>query len=58
MPTRIIWGAQDIALIKEGAEMSMEFVPKGDLIYIEEAGHFVQHEEPERVNRLIEEFVG
>jgi pimeloyl-ACP methyl ester carboxylesterase len=58
MPTRIIWGAQDIALIREGAEMSMEFVPTGDLIFIEEAGHFVQHEEPERVNHLIEAFVG
>lgn len=57
MPTRIIWGAQDIALIREGAQMSMEFVDHGDLIYIEEAGHFVQHEEPDRVNQLIEEFL-
>lgn len=57
MPTRIIWGAQDIALIREGAQMSMEWVDNGDLIYIEEAGHFVQHEEPERVNSLIEEFL-
>jgi pimeloyl-ACP methyl ester carboxylesterase len=57
MPTRIIWGAQDIALIREGAQMSMEFVDHGDLIYIEEAGHFVQHEAPDRVNELIAEFL-
>ena len=57
VPTRIIWGAKDIALIRAAAQMSMEFVADGDLIYIEEAGHFVQHEAPDQVNQLIEEFL-
>lgn len=57
MPTRIIWGAQDVALIREAAQMSMEFVENGDLIYIDDAGHFVQHEAPDRVNTLIDEFL-
>ncbi len=56
VPTRIIWGAQDVAIIREAAQMSMEFVADGDLTYIEDAGHFVQHEAPEQVNRLIGEF--
>jgi epoxide hydrolase 4 len=57
IPTRIIWGAQDVALIREGAQMSLEFTTNGEVIYLEEAGHFVQHEEPDRVNQLIEEFL-
>jgi pimeloyl-ACP methyl ester carboxylesterase len=57
IPTRIIWGAQDVALIREAAQMSMEFVDHGDLHYLEDCGHFVQHEAPERVNRLIGEFL-
>lgn len=57
VPTRIIWGVNDVALIREAAQMSMEFVANGDLIYIEDAGHFVQHEAPDRVNQLIDEFL-
>lgn len=57
IPTRIIWGAQDVALIREAAQMSMEFVDHGDLHYLEDCGHFVQHEAPERVNPLIGEFL-
>jgi len=57
VPTRIIWGVHDVAIIREAAQMSLEFTTNGDLIYIEEAGHFVQHEEPARVNALIEEFL-
>jgi pimeloyl-ACP methyl ester carboxylesterase len=58
VPTRIIWGTQDQALIREAAQMSLEFTLNGELFYIEEAGHFVQHEEPDRVNALIGEFLG
>ncbi len=57
VPTRIIWGAKDIAIIRRAAQMSMEYVENGDLIYVEEAGHFVQHEEPDRVNLLLDEFL-
>jgi epoxide hydrolase 4 len=58
VPTRVIWGAQDQAIIRQAAQMSMEFVQNGELFYIEQAGHFVQHEEPDRVNALIGEFLG
>jgi pimeloyl-ACP methyl ester carboxylesterase len=57
VPTRIIWGAKDVAIIRRAAQMSMEFVQNGDLMYLEDAGHFVQHEAPDRVNQLIEEFL-
>ncbi|MCS6845722.1 MAG: alpha/beta hydrolase [Caldilineales bacterium] len=57
VPTLMIWGAQDIALGRELAEPSIALCDRGRLVFIEEAGHFVQHEEPERVNALLLEFL-
>lgn len=58
VPTLMIWGAQDIALGREMAEPSIALCDRGRLVFIEEAGHFVQHEEPEQVNRLLIQFLG
>jgi pimeloyl-ACP methyl ester carboxylesterase len=57
MPTRIIWGAHDAFLSRELATLSAEYCDDAEVIYIEEATHWVQHEEPERVNSLIENFL-
>ena len=57
VPTRIIWGANDIALSRELAPLSLEMCDKGDLFFLEEATHWVQHDEPERVNELILDFL-
>ena len=51
--TLLIWGARDVALSREMAEPSIELCDRGHLAFIEEASHWVQHEEPERVNELI-----
>jgi epoxide hydrolase 4 len=52
--TRIVWGARDVALGREMVEPSAALCePQADVAWIEEAGHWVQHEEPERVNALI-----
>ena len=56
-PTLMIWGAHDIALGREMAQPSIDLCDDGRLEFIEEAGHFVQHEEPERVNDLIVAFL-
>ncbi|MEZ4663558.1 MAG: alpha/beta hydrolase [Caldilineaceae bacterium] len=56
-PTLIIWGAQDAFIGREYAEKSLEMCDNGKLVMIEEATHWVQHEEPERVNELILEFL-
>lgn len=53
VPTRIIWGAKDIALLRIQAEQSLEYCEEGELIVLEDASHFVQHDEPERVSELI-----
>lgn len=55
VPTLLIWGARDRALGRELAESSIERCDDGRLVFVEEATHWVQHEEPERVNRLLVE---
>jgi pimeloyl-ACP methyl ester carboxylesterase len=50
VPTRILWGRRDAFLLPELAHASMEFCVTGDLIEFPEATHWLQHEEPERVN--------
>ncbi|MFZ2488114.1 MAG: alpha/beta hydrolase [Anaerolineae bacterium] len=57
VPTRMIWGAQDIALGKEMAQPSIELCDQGELVLLEQAGHFVQHEEPAQVNALLLDFL-
>ena len=56
-PTLIIWGAQDAFIGREYAEESLAMCDSGKLVILEEATHWVQHEEPARVNELILEFL-
>ncbi|RAK00554.1 pimeloyl-ACP methyl ester carboxylesterase [Larkinella arboricola] len=58
VPLLLIWGTRDQALIRELAQPSIELCDRGKLVYIEEATHWVQHEAPDRVNRLIINFAG
>jgi pimeloyl-ACP methyl ester carboxylesterase len=57
MPTLLIWGAKDKFLGREVAEASLQQCPYGKLVMIDEATHWVQHEEADRVNKLIAEFI-
>lgn len=56
MPVRIIWGRRDAVLEWEMAETSLDLCDAGELFFIEEAGHFVQHDAPQRVNQLLLDF--
>lgn len=56
VPTLLIWGAQDQFLGRELAQPSIDLCDEGRLVMLEQATHWVQHEEPERVNQLIESF--
>jgi pimeloyl-ACP methyl ester carboxylesterase len=56
-PTLVIWGAKDKFIIREAAQMSLEYCDNVRLEYIEDATHWVQHEEPQRVNQLLGEFL-
>jgi pimeloyl-ACP methyl ester carboxylesterase len=56
-PTLLIWGAKDHYFRRELASICIEVCDKGTLKWIEEAGHWVLHEEPEKVGALLQEFL-
>ncbi|XWW44730.1 alpha/beta hydrolase [Fibrella sp. USSR17] len=53
VPTLLIWGAKDAFLIRDMAQPSIDLCPQGKLVFVEEATHWVQHEEADLVNRLL-----
>ncbi len=53
----LIWGARDRFLGREMAQPSIDLCDQGKLVFIEEASHWVQHEEPDRVNQLLLAFL-
>jgi len=57
VPTLLIWGAQDQALEREMAQLSIDLCDNGELVVVEEATHWVHHEEASLVNELIDTFL-
>lgn len=57
VPTLLLWGAQDRFLGRELAQASIKRCSQGQLIFLEDATHWLHHEQPERVNSLIHEFL-
>ena len=57
MPVRIIWGLGDQFLSPMLATESLKFCENAELVWVGEATHWVHHEQPEIVNRLIKEFL-
>ncbi len=55
-PTLLIWGARDRFLGQEMVGPSLELCDRGRAEVLPDATHWVQHEEPERVNRLLLDF--
>lgn len=53
-PTLMIWGEKDVALTKRTTYGTERWVPNLTLHYLPEASHWVQQDDPEGVNRLIE----
>ena len=56
VPAMLIWGTKDRALGEELARPSIDLCDNGRLAKIEGASHWLQHEEPGRVNALIADF--
>lgn len=52
-PARVIWGDRDPFLDSRLAEAALALCDRGEAFHIPEATHWVQHEEPERVNDLL-----
>jgi epoxide hydrolase 4 len=57
VPTLVIWGKRDAALVPEMARASVEQCDDGRLEILADATHWVQHEEPARVNQLVLDFL-
>ena len=53
VPTLILWGKRDAALSAEMAQDSIELCDNGQLVFFENATHWVQHDETEEVNRQL-----
>jgi pimeloyl-ACP methyl ester carboxylesterase len=57
IPTLLVWGAKDSFLVRNMALPSIDLCDQGRLVFFEEATHWVQHEEPDQVNRLLIDFL-
>ncbi len=56
VPTRILWGERDKFLMSEMARESLRYCTNAELFPFPDATHWLQHEEPEKVSRLLAEF--
>jgi pimeloyl-ACP methyl ester carboxylesterase len=54
-PTLVIWGERDRFLGAELAEPARAWVPDARVVRLPDASHWVQHDEPDVVNRLLVE---
>jgi pimeloyl-ACP methyl ester carboxylesterase len=57
VPTLLLWGTGDEFLSREMAQPSIDLCDDGRLEFFEGATHWLQHEEPERVNARLIEFL-
>ena len=57
VPTRVIWGERDGALLPGLLDGLDDFVPGVEICRIAHGTHWIAHEFPDRVNRLIREFI-
>ncbi len=57
VPTLVIWGEQDRALLPGLLDGMEDFVPDLTVRRVPDGSHWVVHEQPDLVNRLIREFV-
>jgi pimeloyl-ACP methyl ester carboxylesterase len=58
VPTLILWGRHDVALDAALAPRSRDLCDDARLVMFDDATHWVQHDEADRVNALLAEFVG
>jgi len=56
-PTLIIWGKNDIALSSDLPELTKPFVNDLKIVYIENGNHFIQQDQPKKVNEIMEDFL-
>ncbi len=57
VPVRVLWGDRDQALEPALADASVARCAAGEAFHFADATHWLQHEEPERVNALLLDFL-
>lgn len=57
-PTLVVWGDQDPHLGKDLVTLFRRGIPHLEALHIPDAGHFVQHDRPDVVNRALADFLG
>jgi pimeloyl-ACP methyl ester carboxylesterase len=57
VPTLMMWGMKDFALTHRMARPSMDYVDQGNLIFFEDATHWVQLDAAEEVNEYLIDFL-
>lgn len=57
VPVQIIWGRKDRYALPALAEASKALCADGRLTFLDDATHWVAHDEPERVNAILLEFL-
>ena len=57
VPTLVIWGEKDTALLTGNLEGLEAFVPDLTVKRVPDASHWIVHEKPALVNQLIREFL-
>lgn len=53
VPTTLIWGVDDAYGARDLAGLSIALCDRGRVVFLDNATHWVQHDEPERVTALI-----
>jgi pimeloyl-ACP methyl ester carboxylesterase len=57
VPVRVIWGGHDTFLDRGLAEAGIALCDRGEVFHRPNATHWVQHEEPDAVNRMLIDFL-
>ena len=57
VPVQVIWGDRDRFLDHRLAEAGIAACEHGEVHHLRQASHWVQHEEPDEVNRLLRRFL-
>src|SRR2546421_12576323 len=57
VPAKIVWGAKDEFAPIGGAYRFTKELPEAELVVLDDAGHFLMEDEPERVAQEIGTFV-
>ncbi|MBX2998507.1 MAG: alpha/beta hydrolase [Caldilineaceae bacterium] len=57
IPTLMLWGVNDVALDRSMAQPSIDFCDEGRLVFFEQATHWVQHDEADKVTKFLLDFL-